>query len=94
MRGPRQDTGTSDHIQECQRDLELDFLNFVSEALNAGWGHSQVCLALMNLADNQVLAQAVGMRANEELLQFLASRPKISDVRPQRATDTGERLGR
>jgi hypothetical protein len=94
MRGPKQVTGTSDRVLECQRDLELNFLNFMAEALTVGWSHAQVCLAMMNLTDNHVLAQAVGTHANEELLRVLASRPKTNDGLDQKDSGMRERHGR
>jgi hypothetical protein len=76
MRGPRKGAENEDQVQECQKAVELEFLKFLTAGLNAGWTHTQICLAVMDMADSYVLADAVHTRLDEKVLRLVSAPPR------------------
>jgi hypothetical protein len=73
MRGPGKGASTKRRSLQCQADLELEFLSFVTRAMGAGWTHTDVCSALVDLADNQILAHAALTNADAPLYRLIQS---------------------
>lgn len=69
MSGPRPDQCPEDRFLACEQDLEAEFQALVFNALKAGWGEGEACVAIASLADHHILA----LIANDETRRQIAS---------------------
>lgn len=65
--GPGANREPEDRFLACEEALEADFQALIWEAMKAGWGEREACVAIASLADHHMLAASCNAKTEEAL---------------------------
>lgn len=58
IRSPGPNRQPEDRFLQCEQELEAAFQDLIAQAVKAGWGEREACVAITALADHNILASS------------------------------------